>query len=89
MSAFIARLKNEPAVVIGIIGAAAVAAIQSLAGNEIIRPDIAATIGNLVGTLEQPGPIVLILAGIVTRFFVFGPTTAATLRDSLPPGVNP
>ncbi len=64
----IARLKNEPAVVIGILFAAALAAIQSLAGNEVISADLAATVGRALDPTS--GWALPILAGIVTRFFV-------------------
>ncbi len=39
------RIRNEPAVVIGILAAAVLAAVQSLAGNEVISPDLAASVG--------------------------------------------
>jgi len=68
MSAIIARFKNEPAVVIGIIAAAALAAVQSLAGNEVISADIAATIGRAFD--PSSGWALPIIVGIITRFFV-------------------
>lgn len=74
MASIIARLKNEPAVVLGIVFAAVLAALQSLAGHGVIGPDIVATVQNLVGTVQNPGPAVLILAGIITRFFVSPPS---------------
>lgn len=64
----VARIKNEPAVVIGILAAAALAAVQSLAGNEVIRPDIAETIGNALN--PESGWALPIIVGIITRFFV-------------------
>lgn len=82
MSAIIARLRNEPAVLIGIIGTAIVAALQSLAGNGVIGADLVDTIARLVGTVEQPGPAVVLLAGIVIRFFVYGPETVAAIRGT-------
>jgi len=78
------RIKNEPLVVIGVIAAAIFAGVQAAAGKELITPDLAAS---LERALNPDGgwlwPIVLAIIG---RFFVFGPQTAATLRDSLPPG---
>ena len=62
------RIRNEPAVVLGILFAAALAAIQSLSGNGVIEPDIAATIGRALD--PQSGWALPIVAGIVTRFFV-------------------
>lgn len=64
----IARIKNEPAVVIGILFAAALAAIQSLAGNGVISGDLTATIGRALD--PQSGWALPILAGLITRFFV-------------------
>ncbi len=89
MAAFLERVKNEPAVVIGIIGMAAVSALQSLAGNEVISADIVTTVGNLIGTVQAPGPATLLLAGVVTRFFVYGPKSAEALRAEPPPGWTP
>lgn len=62
------RLKREPAVVIGILFAAVLAVVQSLAGNGVIEPDIAATIGRALD--PSSGWALPILAGIITRFFV-------------------
>ena len=64
----IARIRKEPAVVIGVVAAAVLAAIQSLAGNQVISPDLAATIGNALD--PQKGWALPIVIGIVTRFFV-------------------
>ncbi|HUW17354.1 MAG TPA: hypothetical protein VMW94_09775 [Actinomycetes bacterium] len=77
LNAFITRFKNEPAIVISILAAAVVAALQSLAGNEVIGADLVETVRNIVGTAEDPGIVVIILGGIVTRFFVFGPKSVA------------
>jgi hypothetical protein len=62
------RIRNEPAVVIGILFAAVLAAVQSLAGNGVIDTDIAATIGRAID--PSSGWALPILAGIITRFFV-------------------
>lgn len=62
------RIKNEPAVVIGIVFAAVLAAIQSLAGNGVIGADLAATIGRALD--PQSGWALPIIVGIITRFFV-------------------
>jgi hypothetical protein len=68
MNAIIARIKGEPAVVIGIVFAAVLAAIQSLAGNGVISGDIATTIGHAID--PQTGWALPILVGVITRFFV-------------------
>ena len=64
----IARIKREPAVVIGIVFAAALAVVQSLAGNEVISPDLAATVQRALD--PSSGWALPIVAGLVTRFFV-------------------
>lgn len=68
MSALVERFRNEPAVVIGILAAAALAAIQSLAGNGVIEADIAATIGRAID--PSSGWALPIVVGVITRFFV-------------------
>jgi len=78
VSKLIELYKKSPALAIGVVGAAILAALQQLSGDGIIGADIVATLGNLVGTAEAPGPLVLILAAIVTRFAVFSPNTVAT-----------
>lgn len=62
------RIRSEPAVVIGIVAAAVLAVVQSLAGNEVISPDLAASLGNAID--PQSGWALPIIVGIVTRFFV-------------------
>lgn len=69
----LARIKNEPAVVIGFIGVVVLGVLQSLAGNGIIGADVVATWSNLVGSAEMPGPIAVLFVAIVTRFFVSPP----------------
>jgi len=64
----IARIRREPAVVIGIIAAAVLAVVQSLAGNEVISPDLAASVGKALD--PQSGWALPIVVGLVTRFFV-------------------
>lgn len=71
----LARLKKEPAVIIAILGAAVLAAVQQASGAELISPDLATTIANLIdnpATPEVPfdGTAMVILIGVVTRFFV-------------------
>lgn len=68
MSALITRFKNEPAVVIGILFAAGLAALQSLAGNGVIEADVVATISRALD--PSSGWALPILASIITRFFV-------------------
>jgi hypothetical protein len=73
MSAIIARLKAEPAVVIGTLAAAALAAFQYLGGREVISPDVVATVQNALD--PNGGWFYLLAIGVVTRFFV-SPTKA-------------
>lgn len=68
MSSLIARIKAEPAVVIGIVAACVLAVVQTLAGHEVISTDIAATIGRALD--PTTGWAIPIIVGIVTRFFV-------------------
>lgn len=63
------RLKAEPAVVIGILAAAVLAAIQSLAGNGVISGDAANVIGQALDPTKGAWAIPIIV-GVVTRFFV-------------------
>lgn len=62
------RIKSEPAVVIGILFAAALAAIQSLAGNGVIEADAVATVSRALD--PSSGWALPILVSIITRFFV-------------------
>ena len=62
------RIKREPAVVIGIIAAAILAAVQVAAGEGILGADIADTIGKALD--PTTGWALPIIVGIITRFFV-------------------
>lgn len=62
------RIKGEPAVVIGILAAAVLAAVASLSGNGVIDPDIAVTIQRALD--PTGGWAIPIIVGIITRFFV-------------------
>jgi len=62
------RIKREPAVVIGIIAAALLAALSSLSGNGIIDPDAMTTIQRALN--PDGGWAIPIIVGIITRFFV-------------------
>jgi hypothetical protein len=62
------RIRREPAVVIGILFAAILAAVQSLAGNGVVEPDIVATVQRALD--PSSGWALPIVAGVVTRFFV-------------------
>ena len=68
MFGIIDRIKREPAVVIGIVAAAVLAVVQSLAGNEVISPDIAATLQRAFEPTS--GWAIPLLLGVITRFFV-------------------
>jgi len=62
------RIKREPAVVISIIAAGVLAALQTAVGEQVISADI----GDVVAQALDPGGgwLYLILIGLVTRFFV-------------------
>lgn len=62
------RIKREPAVVIGILAAVALAVVQTLAGEGVIGADIADTIGKALD--PTTGWALPIVVGIITRFFV-------------------
>jgi hypothetical protein len=62
------RIRREPAVVIGIIAAALLAALSSLSGNGVIDPDAMTTIQRALS--PDGGWAIPIIIGIVTRFFV-------------------
>lgn len=69
------RIKREPAVVIGILAAALLAAIQTAAGEGVVGQDIADTI---VKALDPTtGWALPIIVGIITRFFVSPATRPA------------
>ncbi len=61
MAAIIDRIKAEPAVVIGIIGAIVVFAVEQFAGKGIITADTSQNIQNLVTAL------IPLITGLVTR----------------------
>jgi len=69
MGAIIARLKAEPALIIGILGAAIVAAIQAAGGHDLVGPDVVSFVTRAFDP-TQGGWADLLLVGIVTRFFV-------------------
>lgn len=62
------RIRNEPAVVIGILAACVLAVVQTLAGEGVIGTDIADTIGRALD--PSSGWVLPIIVGIITRFFV-------------------
>ena len=80
MQALFDRLKKEPAVVIGILAAAVLAAVKSLAGDGILAGDVADWIGK---ALDPQGgwALPIILAG-VTRFFVFSPAKVQEIANA-------
>ena len=75
------RLKQEPAVVIGILAAAALAALNSLAGNGIIQQDFVDTLASAIDP-TQGGWALPIILGFVTRFFVYAPPTVQKIADA-------
>ena len=67
------RLRREPAVVIGILAAAALAAIQSLAGDNLIGQNV---LDFASAALRPDGGWALpVIVAVITRFFV-SPATA-------------
>jgi hypothetical protein len=84
----IAKLKAEPAVVIGVIAACILAVAQTLAGNGIISSDVFATIAGALDPAKGGWALPIILS-IVTRFFVFSPPAVqkiANAATNLAPG---
>jgi len=80
------RLKNEPAVVIGVVAACILAVIQVLNGQAIISDNLAATIQQALDPTS--GWAIPIILGFITRFFVYGPKTAETLLNTPPPSAS-
>ncbi len=69
----IERLKNEPAVIIGAIAAAILAAVQVLAGHNIVGQSV---VDFLTSALNPNGGWAIpLIVGLITRFFVYGPKT--------------
>lgn len=64
----IERIKNEPAVVIGIIAAAILAGFQAAAGENLLSGDVLAWVQNALN--PAGGWAIPIVVGIITRFFV-------------------
>ena len=64
----IARLKNEPAVVIGVLAAAALAAVQYLGGHDLLSGSAVDWVTRALD--PNAGWAIPIVLGIVTRFFV-------------------
>jgi hypothetical protein len=64
---------REPAVILGIIAAAVLAAVRSLGGDGVIGPDLADSIERALNPTD--GWAIPIILGIVTRFFVYAPKT--------------
>ena len=81
MSAILDRLKKEPAIVIGILAAAILAAVKSLTGDGILGSDVADMIGKAIDP-AQGGYLLPILSGIVTRFFVYAPPSVQKIADA-------
>lgn len=81
-------LKREPAVLLGILFAAVMAALQSLAGNGIIGQDVVDTIASAFDP-SKGGWAIPLITGLITRQFVFSPAKTqevANLATFQPPG---
>ena len=72
------RLKREPVLVIGVLFAAAYAAITTLAGSGVIGQDIADSIGKAIN--PEGGWLLPIIAALITRYFVT-PTSAPSVKE--------
>jgi hypothetical protein len=64
----IARIKREPAVVIGILAAAILAGAQVAAGHDLLSGDAFAWLQKALN--PDGGWAIPILVGVITRFFV-------------------
>lgn len=83
MTGFLTRLRKEPAVVIGIIAAALLALLQSLAGSGVIGQDAVDTIASAIDPTKEGGGWALpILIGFVTRYFVYAPPTVQKIANA-------
>ena len=82
----IEKLKNEPAVIIGIIAACVLAVVKVLQGGAIISDSLAATLEAALNPTS--GWAIPIILGVITRFFVYGPKTAETLLNTPPPSTG-
>ena len=75
------RLKKEPAVVIGIIAAAVLAALNSLAGNGVVGQDVVDTIALAIDPTKG-GWALPIIVGAITRFFVYSPPSVQAIANA-------
>jgi hypothetical protein len=75
-------LSREPAVIIGIIAAVIMAVVQTLTSNGVIGADVSDTVAKALD--PSSGWLIPIILGIVTRFFVFSPASAAELKAEAP-----
>lgn len=64
----IERIKREPALVIGVVFGTVLAALQYLAGREVISADLVATVQRALD--PSSGWALPIVVGLITRFFV-------------------
>lgn len=69
MGAIIARLKAEPALIVGAIASGIVAAVLYLAGHDVLGTDVVETVRNALDP-SQGGWLIPLIVGAVTRFFV-------------------
>ncbi len=68
MSAIVARLKAEPAVVIGVIAAAILAGVQYAGGHDLVGSGVVDAVTKAFD--PNTGWAIPIILGLVTRFFV-------------------
>ena len=64
----IARLKREPAVVIGVLAAIALAAVQSLGGHNLLSGSVVDWVTRALD--PNTGWAIPVVLGVITRFFV-------------------
>jgi hypothetical protein len=65
----IAKLKSEPAVVIGTLAAVILAVVQTLAGRGVIDQNIVDTVAGALDPTKG-GWLIPLIVGLVTRAFV-------------------
>jgi len=74
------RLKREPAVIIGVLAAAALAVVQQLGGASLLDGSVVDWVTRALNPTD--GWALPIILGLITRFFVFAPPTVQTIADN-------
>jgi hypothetical protein len=79
---------KEPAVIIGIVAAVALAVVNTLAGQGVLGTDVADTVGKAIDP-GQGGWLIPIVVALVTRFAVYSPATVDTIAATAAATGNP